>query len=178
MAFIGVDHVVIRVKDREEAVERYRALGLELSTTTENPAVGKVAIFRLADGFFLELLDPLSPDSPLWRALASRCEGVHRIALAVDDLEASVNHLQARGAPIIRADGLPLAFIPPKPTPGAAPPSMARTPSRPAQPPRPLARRDARADELGVGRGLGDRRDGRCRKGRSELDRNPPADPV
>ena len=119
MAIIGVDHVVIRVKDREEAVERYRALGLELSSTNENPAVGKVAIFRLADGFFLELVEPLSPESPIGRALESRGEGVHSIALAVDDLEASVDDLKARGAPIIPADGLPLAFIHPKATPGA-----------------------------------------------------------
>ena len=129
MAFIGVDHVVIRVKDREEAVERYRALGLELSTTTENPAVGKVAIFRLADGFFLELVEPLSPESPIGRALESRGEGVHSIALAVDDLEASVDDLKARGAPIIRADGLPLAFIHPKATPGAMLQIMERTSS-------------------------------------------------
>ena len=119
MAIIGVDHVVIRVKDLEEAVERYRALGLELSNTTENPAVGKIAIFRLADGFFLELVAPLSPESPIGRALESRGEGVHSIALAVDDLEASVEDLKARGAPIIRGDGLPLAFIHPKATPGA-----------------------------------------------------------
>lgn len=37
MAFIGVDHVVIRVKDRAEAVERYRALGLEPRTSPNTP---------------------------------------------------------------------------------------------------------------------------------------------
>ena len=127
MAIIGVDHVVIRVKDLEEAIERYRALGLELSNTTENPAVGKIAVFRLADGFFLELVAPLSPESAIGRALASRGEGVHSIALAVDDLEASVEDLKARGAPIIRGDGLPLAFIHPKATPGAMLQIMERT---------------------------------------------------
>ena len=135
MAFIGVDHVVIRVKDRGEAIKSYQALGLELSTTTENPAVGKVAIFRLADGFFLELVEPLSPESPIGRALESRGEGVHSIALAVDDLEASVDDLKARGAPIIRADGLPLAFIHPKATPGAMLQIMERTSSEPARQP-------------------------------------------
>ncbi len=129
MAIIGVDHVVIRVKDRGKAVERYQALGLELSTTTENPAVGKVAIFRLADGFFLELVEPLSPESPIGRALESRGEGVHSIALAVDNLEASIDDLKARGAPIIPAEGLPLAFIHPKATPGAMLQIMERTAS-------------------------------------------------
>ena len=129
MAIIGVDHVVIRVKDRGEAIERYSALGLELSNTTENPAVGKVAIFRLADGFFLELVEPLSPESPIGRALESRGEGVHSIALAVEDLEASVEDLKARGAPIIEGDGLPLAFIHPKATPGAMLQIMERTAS-------------------------------------------------
>jgi methylmalonyl-CoA epimerase len=119
MAIIGVDHVVIRVKDREEAIERYSALGLELSHKTDNPAVGKVAIFRLADGFFLELVAPLGDDSPIGKALESRGEGVHSIALKVDDFEASVEDLKARGAPVIKAEGLPLAFIHPKATPGA-----------------------------------------------------------
>ena len=129
MAIIGVDHVVIRVKELGEAVERYGALGLELSNTTENPAVGKIAIFRLADGFFLELVEPLSPGSAIGRALESRGEGVHSIALAVDDLEASVEDLEERGAPIIRPDGLPLAFIHPKATPGAMLQIMERTAS-------------------------------------------------
>ena len=129
MAIIGIDHVVIRVRDLEEATERYRALGLELTNTTENPAVGKIAIFRLADGFFLELVAPLSPESPIGRALAGRGEGVHSIALAVDDLEASVEDLEARGAPIIRGDGLPLAFIHPKATPGAVLQIMERSAS-------------------------------------------------
>ncbi len=129
MAIIGVDHVVIRVKDLEGAIERYRALGLELSNTTENPAVGKIAMFRLADGFFLELVAPLSPESAIGRALESRGEGVHSIALAVDDLEASVEDLETRGAPIIRGDGLPLAFIHPKATPGAMLQIMERTAS-------------------------------------------------
>lgn len=129
MAIIGIDHVVIRVKDLEEAIERYSALGLELSTTTENPAVGKVAIFRLADGFFLELVAPLSPESVIGRALESRGEGVHSIALAVDDLEESVEDLKGRGAPVIRGDGLPIAFIHPKATPGAMLQIMERTAS-------------------------------------------------
>ncbi len=38
MAIIGIDHVVIRVKDIEEAIASYRALGLELTRQTENPA--------------------------------------------------------------------------------------------------------------------------------------------
>lgn len=129
MAIIGVDHVVIRVKDLEEAIERYRAIGLELSDTSENPAIGKIAKFRLADGFFLELVAPLSPESAIGRALESRGEGVHSIALTVDDLEASVADLKARGAPIIRGDGLPLAFIHPKATPGAMLQIMERTAS-------------------------------------------------
>ena len=119
MAVTGIDHVVIRVKDRGEAIERYQALGLELDSTTENPAVGKIAIFRLADGFFLEFVEPLTPESPIGRALESRGEGVHSIALKVDDYEASIADLKERGAPVIPAEGLPLAFIHPKATPGA-----------------------------------------------------------
>ncbi len=119
MALTGIDHVVIRVNDLQKAIGQYKELGLELSNETENKAVGKIGIFRLADGFFLELVEPLTPESPIGRALESRGEGVHTIALAVDDVETSIEDLEGRGAQIIRGDGLPLAFIHPKATPGA-----------------------------------------------------------
>lgn len=119
MAFKGIDHVVIRVKDIDTAIESYRNLGLELTRTLETPAIGKQAIFALADGTFIELVAPLSPDSAVGRAIEKRGEGVHTVAFAVDDFEKTVGDLSERGAPVIRSDDLEgIAFIHPKSTHG------------------------------------------------------------
>ena len=75
MAIKGIDHVVMRVKDIEAATESYKKLGMELTRSLETPGIGKQAIFRLADGTFIELVAPLSPDSPIGRAIESRGEG-------------------------------------------------------------------------------------------------------
>ena len=119
MAFKGIDHVVIRVKDIDTAIESYRNLGLELTRTLETPAIGKQAIFSLADGTFIELVAPLSPDSAVGRAIEKRGEGVHTVAFAVDDFEKTVEDLTESGAPVIQSDDLDgIAFIHPKSTHG------------------------------------------------------------
>ncbi len=119
MAITGIDHVVIRVKDIDAAIESYKNLGMELTRTLETPSIGKQAIFRLADGTFIELVAPLSPDSPVGRAIESRGEGVHTVALAVDDVNETVGVLTEGGARVIQAEGLDgIAFIHPKSTHG------------------------------------------------------------
>ncbi len=119
MAIKGIDHVVMRVKDIEVATESYKKLGMELTRTLETPGIGKQAIFRLADGTFIELVAPLSPDSPIGRAIESRGEGVHTVALAVDDVKETVSALTESGARVIPAEGLDgVAFIHPKSTHG------------------------------------------------------------
>lgn len=119
MAITGIDHVVIRVKDIDAAIESYKKLGLELTRTLETPAIGKQAIFRLSDDTFIELVAPLSPDSAVGRALESRGEGVHTVALAVDDLNETVDALTTSGARVIQTDDLDgIAFVHPKSTHG------------------------------------------------------------
>ena len=69
VAITGIDHIVIRVRDLEAATVSFQALGMELTRTGVNPVVGKQAFFRLSDGFFFELVEPLTPDSPVGQAL-------------------------------------------------------------------------------------------------------------
>ena len=114
MAITGIDHIVLRVNDLEAGIESFRALGLELTRRAENPAVGKIAFFRLSDGFFFELVEPLTPESAVGQALAKRGEGVHTVALAVDNLAATKASLLAAGAPVIDGGPLPVAFLHPK----------------------------------------------------------------
>ena len=115
MAVNGIDHVVIRVKDIDAAIESYKKLRMELERTLETPAIGKQAIFRFSDGTFIELVAPLSPDSAVGRAIERRGEGVHTVALAVDDFEKTVGDLKESGAQVIQSEDLKgTAFVHPK----------------------------------------------------------------
>lgn len=115
MALTGFDHVVVRVKDFDAGVATYRdGLGLELERTAESEALGiKQAFFQLPDGGFLEVVAPTSEESAVGRAVASRGEGIHTFAMAVDDLAGTVAALKAGGVQLI-GEGSPQVFVHPK----------------------------------------------------------------
>jgi methylmalonyl-CoA epimerase len=122
MAWKGVDHVVVRVKDLEQGIRTYRdLLGLRLERTAESQAIGiKQAFFPLPAGGFLEVVAPLAPETPVGRALERSGEGVHTLALAVEDLAGTVKDLQQKGVQLIGAER-PVSgqvFIHPKGTHG------------------------------------------------------------
>ena len=115
MALTGFDHVVVRVKDFDAGVQTYRdGLGLELERTTESEALGiKQAFFQLPDGGFLEVVAPTSPESAVGRAVESRGEGIHTFAMAVDNLQQTVDNMKAAGVQLI-GEGGPQVFVHPK----------------------------------------------------------------
>ena len=114
MSITGIDHIVLRVNSLDDAIASFTKLGMTLTKRHEHPDVGKIAFFRLADSFYFELVEPLSPDSAVGQALAKRGEGVHTISLAVDDLAATKAALVESGAPVLDGGSLPVAFIHPK----------------------------------------------------------------
>ena len=115
MAFKGVDHLVIRVKDIDTSIETWRdKFGMELERTAESATLGiKQAFFQLANGGFIELVAPTDNQSAVGRALESRGEGMHTMALEVDDLDTTVKHLQDNGVQLIGV-GSPQVYIHPK----------------------------------------------------------------
>ncbi len=115
MSFSGVHHVVVRVKDFDEGLKTWRdKFGLTLDRTDESEALGiKQAFFNLDNGGFIEVVAPTSDDSAVGKAVASRGEGIHTIAMEVDDLDATVQHLEANGVQLIGV-GSPQVFIHPK----------------------------------------------------------------
>jgi methylmalonyl-CoA epimerase len=78
----------------------------------------KAAFLSVGDAN-LELLEPLSPDSPVAKFIEKRGEGIHHICLRVDNIEELLARLKARGfrlineAPVPGAHGCRVAFLHP-----------------------------------------------------------------
>lgn len=104
--FKGVDHVVIAVKDIDAAVDRYEAIfGQPVSERREAPAAGmKMAFFRFA-GSFVELVSNIDDKGPIAKRLADKGEGVHLIAMQVEDIEATVADLREKGVRLVGEPG-------------------------------------------------------------------------
>ena len=117
----GLDHVAIAVKDLDQAIALYRdALGLALAEVEEVPDQQvRTAIFGHGMGR-VELISPTVSDSGVAKFLEKRGEGLHHICIEVDDIEAAIAELKARGAPMIDetpkpgAGGAKVAFIHPR----------------------------------------------------------------
>ena len=104
--FKGVDHIVVAVKDIEAAVGRYETIyGVEVSERREAPAAGmKMAFFRFADSY-VELVSNIDDQGPIAKRLADKGEGVHLIAMQVDDLEQAVADLRGKGVRLVGDPG-------------------------------------------------------------------------
>ena len=120
-----IDHIGIATDGIDQAASFYRdSLGLSIEEIEEVPSQ-KVRVAMLPVGESrIELLEPTSEDSPISRFLAKRGPGIHHIAVQVDDIEAALRDLKARGARLIDeqprtgAGGCLVAFIHPSSTGG------------------------------------------------------------
>lgn len=120
--FKNVDHIGIAVPSLEDALKFYRdQLGLHLHEIEEVPEQKvRVAMFPVGDAN-LEFLEPTSPESPIAKALEKNGGRtvLHHVALHVDNLEAVLADLKAKGArlinesPTIGAGGKLIAFVHP-----------------------------------------------------------------
>lgn len=120
-----IAHIGIAVKSIEETLKFYtEKLGLNNPEIVEVPQQ-KVKVAALSVGESrVELLEQLSPDSPIARFLEKRGEGIHHIAFEVDDIEKQLKELKEKGVRLIHeepatgAHGARIAFIHPKSTNG------------------------------------------------------------
>ncbi len=99
-----LDHLGIAVKSIDQARKLYESLGLQVvhEETVEHEHV-RTALIPAGDAR-IELLEPTTPDSPVARFLAKRGEGLHHIALHVEDISATLETLKAQGAKLISED--------------------------------------------------------------------------
>lgn len=121
----NIDHIGIAVRSLEESLPLYTntlKLKLEGIETVESQGV-KVA-FILAGNTRLELLEALTPESPIAKFIDKRGEGIHHVALGVEDIEARIKELKQSGLRMIDdtsrkgAHAADVAFVHPKSTAG------------------------------------------------------------
>ena len=115
-----LDHVGIAVSDLPAALAFYRdALGLQVEPPEEVASQHVRAHFVPTGHSALELLEATAPESPIARFLDKRGPGLHHVTLRVDDIEAALAQLMARGVRLIDerprsgAEGALVAFIHP-----------------------------------------------------------------
>jgi methylmalonyl-CoA epimerase len=98
---IQIDHLGIAVKSLAEAKKFYESLGLQ-AMPEETVEAEKVRLAMVPIGESrLELLEPTSADSPIGKFLAKRGEGLHHVALHINDLAGTVERLKAQGTRLI-----------------------------------------------------------------------------
>ena len=124
MKILKVDHIGIAVRNLAESAKLYDLLGIEpagMEEVAEQKV--KVAFYPLGDTE-IELLESTSPDGPIAKYLEKNGEGIQHLALRVDNLEAALSELKAKGVRLIDekprygAGGAKIAFIHPKSTGG------------------------------------------------------------
>jgi|SRR5699024_1490857 len=120
-----IAHIGIAVHNVEQAIPFYQdSLGLELEGMEQVETEGvKVAFFKIGESR-LELLEPLHTSSPIHGFLQKRGEGIHHIALEVDDIQKRLQTLKEKGIRLIHdepkegANDAQIAFLHPKSTNG------------------------------------------------------------
>lgn len=120
-----MNHIAVVVPDVEEALGFWRdALGLPFGGVEEvlDEAV-QVGFLSLGDAH-IELMAPTTADSGVARFLEKRGPGMHHICLEVDDIDAAIEELAAKGVQLIyevprtRENGTRYTFVHPKSTGG------------------------------------------------------------
>lgn len=122
---LGIEHVGIAVKDLNSISEIFgELLGLDLHRREKVDDQQVITDIYHAGKDKLEFLKATSPDSPIAKFLGKRPEGMHHIALIVDNIQLALNYLNENDVqlidkrPRIGAEGLQVAFIHPKSTGG------------------------------------------------------------
>ena len=120
-----VDHIGIAVKDLAQAKKFYEEILGMKATGEEVVEEQKVKVCFIPSGDSeVELLESTSPDGPIAKFIEKNGGGIQHLALRVDNIEAALEELKAKGVRLIDekprygAGGASIAFIHPKATGG------------------------------------------------------------
>jgi methylmalonyl-CoA/ethylmalonyl-CoA epimerase len=100
--FGRIDHIGLAVEDLDAAIELHTAAyGMEVVHRETVAEQGVEAVLLDVGENHVELLAPLSEDSPVGRFLAQRGPGLHHVAYQVENIDAALEALRAQGLRLI-----------------------------------------------------------------------------
>jgi len=121
----NIDHIGIAVTSIQESLSFW-----ETSLGIEPHGIEEIAEQKLRTAFLpvgdteIELLEPTSADSSVAKFIEKHGEGLHHIAIRVDNIEVALAELKAKGIQLIDetprngAGGVRIAFVHPRATHG------------------------------------------------------------
>jgi methylmalonyl-CoA/ethylmalonyl-CoA epimerase len=120
-----IEHIGIAVRDLGTSIELYeKLLGTGCYAIEEVPDQHvRTAFFRVGDTK-IELLESTDPDGPIARFIEKKGEGIHHIALSVQQVSKALQEAAGLGIGLIDplprkgAEGLEIGFLHPKSTGG------------------------------------------------------------
>ena len=122
----GIDHIGIATNSLDNHSQFWSSLGFIQRKDEVNVEQGvKIRFFEaVSGGPKIELLEPLSSDSPIGKFLDKRGEGVQQIAVKTIDILSTISQLKSMGirmindVPVSGANGTKIAFVHPSSTGG------------------------------------------------------------
>jgi methylmalonyl-CoA/ethylmalonyl-CoA epimerase len=120
-----IEHIGIAVRNLQVSIPIFeKLLGIQCKSveSVEDQHVN-TAIFRLGETK-IELLESTDPEGPIGRFIEKKGEGLHHIALAVDNTDEALINARENGFRLIDrasrkgAEGLDIGFLNPKTTNG------------------------------------------------------------
>jgi len=118
-----IDHVGVAVDDLDAAIQLYEgALGMPVVHRETVAEQGVEAVLLDVGDGHVELLSPLGDETPVGKFLARKGPGLHHVAYAVADIEATLEGLAAAGIDLIDSEprigirGSRVAFLHPRST--------------------------------------------------------------
>lgn len=96
-----IHHIGIVTDDLEQAIATYERLGLRAGSREEPEGQGVEVVPFQVGATWVEILAPTDPESGVARYLESRGPGFHHVAYLVDDVNATLRELDARGVELI-----------------------------------------------------------------------------
>ena len=119
----GIDHIAIAVADLDAAVSLFAAVfGMKAVHREEIAGYGVRVATLATGGTAIELVQGITPDSPITKFVAERGPGMHHVALEVANIDEALALLREQGVPLIDQTARPgkqgsrVAFIHPKAT--------------------------------------------------------------
>jgi methylmalonyl-CoA epimerase len=119
-----VHHIGIAVNNLKESAALFEKV-LGVKSHIEAVPCQKVteAVFKIGNGAEIDLLEPLGADSAVAKSLEKRGEGLHHVALQVDNINGELKSAEGKGFQLIDKEGREgaagqIGFLHPKSTSG------------------------------------------------------------